>query len=312
MFGNQICYNRIMKNLREIIGEAEQKKVAVGHFNFTELTVLKAILEAARELKVSVILGNSESEKAFLGDEIVESLIGGLKVKEGAFFNADHTKSLAEVKKAVEMGYDAILFDGSHLPFEENIRQTKEVVEYVKSIKPMKPNHPITLVEGEIGYIGSGSVLREAIPENIQLTTPEEAVRFVKETGVDLLAPAVGNIHGMVARTNADDTQTYAEPRLDIQRIADIKNALRQELGRSMPLVLHGASGNSDEDIQAAIKAGVNIVHISTEIRLAWRRALADFLQKNPEEIAPYKILAEAQKAAAEVVKRKLILFNSL
>ena len=189
------------------------------------------------------------------------------------------------------MGFDSISFDGSELSWEENIKKTKEAVEYVRSVKPN------ILVEGEIGYIGSGSQLRDNIPSGIELTTVEDAVRFVKETGVDLLAPAVGNIHGIIKS---------GEPRLDIGRIKAIKEAVK------IPLVLHGASGNSDEDIKAAIAAGINIVHVSTEIRLAWKNELDKPLHAQPEEIAPYNILAPAEKAVRETIEKKLKLFNNL
>jgi fructose-bisphosphate aldolase class II len=299
-------------NLNELILNTEKRGVAIGHFNFCELTVFRAATNIAEELGLPIILGTSEGEQDFLDLKMIKALIDEFSVSNNIFFNADHTKSLERIKKAVSIGYDAVLFDGSQLPFDENIRQTKEVVEYVKLQQASHPDQPAILVEGEIGYIGSSSKLHEELPQGIELTSPEEAVRFVQETGVDLLAPAVGNIHGIVTRTNADGTRTYAEPRLDIQRIINIKKALQEELGRSVPLVLHGASGNSDEDIQAAIKAGINIIHINTEIRLAWRNALAEFLKNNEKEIAPYKILAEAQKAAGEVIKRKLMLFNRI
>lgn len=293
-------------NLRDTVVSANNRKIAIGHFNFAELTVLKAAVLALRQDQserrgdVIMILGMSEKEREFLGEEILISILGSRtssrKFDFPLFFNADHTKSLEKAKEAVAMGFDSITFDNSHLPLEENIKNTKEVVEYVKSI-----NKEI-LVEGEIGYIGEGSQLREAMPSGIQLTTPEDAARFVQETGVDMLAPAVGNVHGIIKT---------GEPKLDIERIAQIHKILR-EAQHDTPLVLHGASGNTDDDIRAAIKAGVSIVHISTEIRLAWRNALADFLQKNPDEVAPYKILAPAEAAVYEVIMQKLRLFNFL
>lgn len=280
-----------MRTLIEMLQETAQKQVAVGHFNFAETTVLTAAAAAARELGVPVIVGTSESERAFMGPEQTAALVRSYR-EQGVsiFLNADHTKSLEKVKEAVAAGYDAILFDGSDWPLEENTRRTKEAVAYVKSVNPE------ILVEGEIGYIGSGSQLREEVPEGVQLTTPEEAARFVEETGVDLLAPAVGNVHGLVKG---------GEPKLDIERIRAIKTAVK------VPLVLHGASGNSDEDVKAAIKAGISIVHISTEIRLAWRTALEEFLKTNPQELAPYKILEPALEVARQTLLTKLRLFKS-
>lgn len=287
-----------MKNLRQILAEAEKKKVAVGHFNFADLIGFKAIVEAAEELGVPVILGTSESEAKFIGREQAVALVKSLRDSgKEVFLNSDHTKSLEEVKKAVAVGYDAILFDGAHLDFEENIRQTKAVVEYVKS------HNAEILVEGEIGNIGTGSQIRKELPHGAvinpkDLTTPEQAARFVKETGVDLLAPAVGNIHGMF--------KNAPEPALDSERIRSI----RQSGG--VPLVLHGGSGNTDEDFVMAIDAGVVIVHISTEIRLAWREGLEKGLKDNPEEIAPYKVEPEAVAEMKHVVKTRLKVFSKL
>ena len=288
-----------MRSLIKIIKEAEKRKVAIGHFNVSELGAIKAIAEVAGELGVPAIIGTSEGEREFLDAHKAVALVKELREKHGQeiFLNADHTKSLEKVKEAVEAGYDAILFDGSRLPLEENIRQTKEVVEYVKS------QNKNILVEGEIGDIGSGSTIRKELPKGAaikpeDLTKPEDADRFVKETGVDLLAPAVGNIHGMFANA--------PEPALDIERIKAIKESVK------IPLVLHGGSGNTDEDFLAAIDAGVSIIHISTELRVAWRKGIEAGLEKNPEEKAPYKLMSGSIDEMKKVLYNKLKLFNRL
>ena len=177
------------------------------------------------------------------------------------YLNADHTHSLDKVKEAAEAGFDEILFDGSALDFEENIRQTKEAVRIVRSINPG------IVVEGEIGYIGSSSEIIEKRPENsLKLSTPEEAVRFVKETGVDVLAPAVGNMHGLLKEMVTGEVHK----RLDINLIGEIKKAC------GIFMTLHGGSGTADEDFVAAVKAGMNIIHVSSELRLAWRSGVED------------------------------------
>ena len=268
----------------------ENKGSAVGHFNFAEITVLKAALKAAQELNAPIILGTSEKEADFIGRKEAAALIKIYKDKGlPVFLNADHTKSLEKIKESVEAGYDSVLFDGSELSLEENIKKTKEVVEWVKSVNPN------VVVEGEIGYIGSGSKLLDEIPKGISVTSVEDAIRFVKETGVDMLAPAVGNIHGIVKS---------GEPRLDIDLIKSIKEAVK------IPLVLHGASGNSNEDIKAAIEAGISIIHINTEVRVAWQEALVNFIKAHPDEIAPYNILSDEEEAAYKIIKDKLIIFG--
>lgn len=299
----------MIKSLKEILREAEKKRIAIGHFNVSDLATLKAVAETAAKLKVPVIIGTSEGEREFIDVHEAVSLIKTLREEhyQEIFLNADHTHFLEKVEEAAKAGYDAILFDGSKLSREENIKMTAEAVKLVKKI-----NKNI-LVEGEIGYIGSGSVIRKDIPEGAainpdDLTKPEEAADFVKKTGLDLLAPAVGNIHGMLVRRSLGEggfVEGYDQP-LNIERIRAIKKLAK------VPLVLHGASGNTDEELRAAIQAGVSIIHISTELRVAWRRGLEESLGKNPEEIAPYKILQPTVEAVAKIVENKLRVFNNL
>ncbi|OGY96920.1 MAG: tagatose-bisphosphate aldolase [Candidatus Liptonbacteria bacterium GWC1_60_9] len=285
--------------LQDALRGAEQNKTAIGHFNISDLAGLHGIVAAARELKVPVIIGVSEGERKFVGVRQVVALVKSMReeLNHPIFLNADHTKTLEGCVEAATLGFDAVLFDGSTLPLEENIRETKAVADAVRAI------NPAILVEGELGYIGSSSEIREGIPEGAaikpeDLTKPEEAARFVKETGVDLVAPAVGNIHGMMANA--------PEPNLDIKRVADIAAAA------GVPLVLHGASGNTDDDVRAAVEAGVRIVHINTEIRVAWRKGLEAALAANPKEVAPYKILPGAIEGVKSVVLAKLRVFNRI
>lgn len=282
--------------LLELIKEAEARNVAIGHFNISDLAALRAIVRAAKELGVPVIIGVSEGEREFIGVKQVAAIVKSFR-ESGMpiFLNADHTYSLEKIKEAVAAGFDAVIFDGAKLPLEENIKKTKEVVDYVKSINPEM------IVEGEIGYIGTSSKILESVPEGAavkaeDLTKPEEAARFVKETGVDLLAPAVGNLHGMFS--NAPN------PALNIGRVKEIRKA------SGVPLVLHGGSGITDSDFSASIKAGISVIHINTEIRLAWHDGIVAALKENPQEIVPYKILPKAEMAVYEVVKNRLVLFN--
>ena len=157
------------------------------------------------------------------------------------------------------------------------------------------------LVEGEIGDIGTGSGIHETSPDLSKgLSTPEEAKRFVESTGVDILAPAVGNMHGMLRSMVQGETKK----RLDIERIAGIKRAA------GVFLTLHGGSGTDDEDLRKAIGAGIDIVHINTELRVAWRRGLELGLAKQPDEVVPYKILPTAVDLVEQVVSSRLRLFN--
>lgn len=286
-----------MKSLREYIKDADAAKKAVGHFNISTVEALRGIFEAAREIGEPVIIGVSEGERKFLGARQTAALVKSIREEYDypIFLNADHSYSFESVKEAVDAGFDAVIFDGAQLPFEENARITKQCAEYARSVNPG------IVVEGELGYIGSSSKLLDEIPNDVKeasLSTPEQATEFVKETGVDLLAPSVGNVHGMLKHA--------MNPALDIRLVGAIREAA------GIPLVLHGGSGISDEDFKNAIQAGMAVVHINTEIRKAWRDAVRKSLQENPDEVAPYKILQGAKEAVGKVVRERIKLFGSL
>ncbi len=281
-------------NLRQIIKDAQEKKIAVGHFNISNLEAFHGIYKAAKKLNVPVIIGVSEGEREFTGITEVASLVKGIREKDNypIFLNADHTYSPEKVKEAIDAGFDSVIFDGAKLTLEENIAKTKECVAYARDCGRD------VLVEGELGYIGQSSKILDGVPEGVELTSVADALRYVNETGLDLFAPAVGNIHGML--------KDVPDPRLNIERVKEISEAVK------IPLVLHGASGNSKEDIQDAIKNGVSIVHINTEIRVAYVDALKQSLKDHPNEVAPYKILSSAELSVEEVVEEKLRTFNFL
>lgn len=286
-----------MYTLRGILQDAQARGEAVGHFNISDLVLLKAVLGAARELSAPVVVGLSEGEREFVGTGQIGALVKSLREEFDfpIFLNADHTHSLAKGIEAAKAGFDAIVFDLSALPFEENVRQTKQAVEALKAINPSM------MVEGEIGDIGTGSEIHDSSPDLSKgLSTPEEAKQFVESTGVDILAPAVGNMHGMLRSMVKGETKK----RLDLERIAAIKQA------SGVFLTLHGGSGTDDDDLRRAIAAGINIVHINTELRVAWRRGLEQGLAKMPEEVVPYKILPPAVEAVKQVVLSRLRLFN--
>lgn len=286
-----------MRNLRDTLEKADSDRVAIGHFNISDLVTLKAVFDAARDLKVPVIVGVSEGERQFMGVRQVAALVKSLREEYDypIFLNADHTHSLAKALEAAKAGFDWIVFDVSTLPFEENVRQTKSAVEALKGLRPD------ILVEGEIGDIGSGSEIHEKAPDLKKgLTSPVEAKQFVEETRIDTLAPAVGNMHGMLESMVAGETRK----RLDIERIRAIKSATR------IFMTLHGASGTEDDDLRAAIAAGITVVHINTEVRLAWRRGFDAALKEQPDEIVPYKLLPPVVQSVKDVVTARLALFS--
>jgi fructose-bisphosphate aldolase, class II len=288
-----------MRELRSTLELAQNAGVAVGHFNVSDLVVLKAVFSSAQQLQVPVLVGASEGEREFMGVRQIAALVKSLR--EGfdfpVFLNADHTHSMESAIAAAKAGFDSVVFDASALPFEQNARETREAVQALKAI------NPTILVEGEIGNIGTGSEIHDLSPDlSKYLTTPAEAKQFVQFTGVDVLAPAVGNMHGMSRKMVEGENRK----RLDIERIAQIKSAAL------VPLTLHGGSGTDEEDLCLAIAAGIGIIHINTELRVAWRNGLEAGLKAQPDQVVPYKILPFAVESVGQVVKARLRLFNHL
>lgn len=287
-----------MKTFKEYIQEAEQSGVALGHFNISNLEALHGIYAAARKLNVPIVIGVSEGEQAFVGLEEVVALVHTLRDKDQypIFLNADHHASFESVKKCIDAGFDSVIIDAAKLSFDENVAVTKQCVDYAREVSARTGKE--ILVEGEIGYIGSGSIVRDSIPEGAGvLTTPEDAKKFIEMTGVDMLAPSVGSIHGLIKS---------GKPHIDAELVKKIKEAT------GVPLVLHGGSGLRDEDFTNAIAAGISIVHINSEIRLAYKLAVEKFIEANPSEITPAKILQPAVEAIEVVVEARLKLFNNL
>lgn len=282
--------------LDEILQKATKEHWAVGHFNISNLEQLRAIMEAAKELRAPIMIGLSEGERKAVGLKEAVALVKAFReeYKIPVFLNPDHSHSVDSAEAAFDAGFDSIHVDLSALPYEENLKGTKEVVDYVTA------KNPDVSVEGELGYLrGESKIQKEKIeikPED--LTKPEQAAEFAQKTGITRFAGAYGNSHGI----------SIDEPALDIERI----KAVRQALPENVAMVLHGGSGIPDEQIKEAIKAGIANIHVNTEIRVAFTEALRKSLAENPEETVPYKITPQAIEAVKQKVEEKLKLFNSV
>ncbi len=280
-------------NLNNYLKEAKENKYAIGHFNFATADVLRGIVEASRDAGApAVMVGTSEGEAGFIGMKEAVALVDALRQEFDfpIFLNADHFKSFEKCKEAIDAGYDSIIIDGSKLPYEENVAVTKKVVDYAHSI------NPDISVEGELGYLRGSSEVQGKIEISWEdYTKPEEAAKFVAETGVVRLAIVFGNIHGIV---------TEQTEKLDIEHLKNIAVAIPD-----VYLVLHGASGLKDEDVIASIKAGIVNVHFNTELRVAYREGIDKALHAKPDEAAPYKYLAPAIDDVKAVVAKKIKLF---
>ncbi len=285
-----------MLTLKEYLQQAVEQKRAIGHFNISNWEGIKALTEVGEETQAPIIMGVSQGEAGFIGISEVAEIVKDIRRTKNIplFLNADHFKDLDKVELAAKAGFDSILFDAAQEDFMDNIGKTRQAVELAHSI-----NKEI-LTEGELGYIGVGSEVREAVPEGAvikeeQMITASAAREFVEKTGVNLIGPAVGNIHGIV--------KGYKE-KLSYKRIKQLKEK------SGAYLVLHGGSGISDRSLKKAIETGMCVVHINTELRLAWKTALEQFLKDNPKEIAPYKILEPAVAEMKKVIEHKLKVFG--
>jgi fructose-bisphosphate aldolase class II len=285
-----------VKNLKYYFEKADKEKFAIGQFNFSDFTQVKGIVEAGKKLNSPIILGTSEGESKFFGLDEAVAIRNVLRKKTGLpiFLNLDHGKSFEYLKRAMDAGYDMVHFDGSKLPLEENIKTTKEVVKYAKWRG--------ILVEGEVGVLGTESSRLytekfEIKEEN--LTKPEDALRYVKETGVNLLAISIGNFHGIEI--------SGIDPNLRLDVLSAVKNKLEDRAF----LVLHGGSGTPEDDIRETIKNGIVKININTELRLAFSGNLRKALS-NVEEIIPYKYLIAPQNAVEKCAEFKIKLFDSV
>ena len=287
-----------MRPLREILTEGAQKKTAIGHFNFSDLTAFRAIADAAKKLSLPVMVGLSEGERSAVSPKTAAALVNAAR-SEGVeiYLNADHTHSLEVAIIAAQAGFDEIIFDASRLPYEDNLKQTTEAVLQLKKINPN------ILIEGELGFIGANSQVLDVVPEESRrFTDPSEAAEFCKTTKIDVLAPAVGTMHGMVRAMITGGEHKH----LDIARIKQLVDFT------GLPITLHGGSGTEDSDFVAGIEAGLRIVHVNTELRLAWREGIQESLDELPNEIAPYKLMQNSYERMFAIVTARLKLFNRI
>ena len=282
----------------ELINEYKKEGKAIAHFNISNLDQARAIVEVAQDLNQPVIIGASEGEREYMGIDMVRTIVDELNQEYDVpvFLNADHTYTLEKVEEVVEAGYDSVIVDGAKLPYEENVALVKSCVDFLRAYEEKTGKR--VLVEAELGYIGQSSSLNSALPEGVteaNLTTPDQAKDFILRTGIDMFAPAIGNVHGMLIDAE--------EPKLHIDRLKEITAVV------DVPLVLHGASGNTDEDLKASIDNGVAIIHINTEIRKAFRDGEMHYLAEHPNEVAPYKFGHEGQEEMKKVVRAKMELY---
>ena len=297
-------------NTKELLHKAQRGKYAVGHFNINNLEILQGIVAAAEKLKSPVILSTSEGAIEYAGISYLVALAKNAAEISGVplALHLDHGRNLKIIKQAIDLGYSSVMFDGSHLPFAENVKMTRQVVRlaHAKGIS----------VEAELGTIGGAEDLVSA--RKILYTDPAQVQEFVKKTGCDFLAVAIGTSHGAYKFAGT------AKLRLDI--LKEIRKRVK------IPLVLHGASGVSsslikeaekygaqlsgvsgvpDAQIKEAIKNGICKINTDTDLRLAFDAAVRKVVMTRPKDFDPRHILAPAREAIQKVAEERIRLFGS-
>jgi len=264
--------------MRELLEEAEKHNVAIPAFNFCNLETLYPILEAAKDLRAPVILQAAFSEVEYFGKRAVGDFVGRVVEDFGirVALHLDHGRSFHEAMQCIRFGFTSVMFDGSVLPLEENVRITRRIVEVAHAVG--------VSVEGELGRIGG--VEEASSGEEELLTDPEAASYFVKETEVDALAIAIGNAHGFYKQ----------EPHIDFERLRKTRSLLG-----SFPIVLHGGTGIPDEQIKKAISMGIRKINFSTIIRAQYIKTFRSYSLGNPENFSLMEISRVTMNSVKEV-----------
>ena len=278
----------MLVNLNDVLYDAQKKHYGVGLFNTTDTDMLEAVISAAEELRSPVIIGTAEVLLPY-GELslIAPSLLAAAKrASVPVVLHYDHGVTFERCMEAMKLGFSSIMFDGSAAPIEENLRATAEMVRIAHAWG--------ATVEGEIGHVGQADLSDNE--QTDMYTTPEEAVSFVKATGVDALAIAIGTAHG----------NYKSKPKLDIDRLCQIRGAL------DTPLVLHGGSGLSDDDFRNTIKNGIAKVNIFTDLCVAGETVMRDLAGDGSRGMMGYLSVREKKVAAMkEAVMKKMLLFGS-
>lgn len=275
--------------LAELLQKADQGGYALGAFNCNNMEIVQSIVSAAEVEKSPVIIQASQGAIKYAGLNYIIAL--ARQAAEGTaipvVLHLDHGTSFEQVMQCIRFGFTSVMYDGSALPLEENIAQTKKVVEIARVFG--------VSVEAELGRIGGTEDDISVSDSEALFTDPAEAEKFVSETGVDALAVAIGTAHG----------QYRGEPKLDFDRLAEINRRI------SCPVVLHGSSGVPDQSITKAIERGVRKINIDTNIREAFVGAMRSALDNNPSEIDPRRVLGPAREASVKIIREKIRLFGS-
>lgn len=280
----------MLYNMKELLTITKENKFAVPAFNIGSLEILRAVMEVAEETNSPVILEIHPLEIEYLTDPFV------LTVKEYAHkskvpvvIHMDHGSNIYDVMRSIKNGYTSVMIDASNLPYEENVALTKQVVELAHKVN--------VSVEAEIGTIGAMNYETEGV-DNVLYTDPEQAKDFVKRTGIDCLAVAIGTAHGLYPKNFT--------PKLNLELL----KILNKEV--NIPLVLHGGSGNPDEEVTASVSLGVSKVNISSDVKSVFFKKCHELLNENPNQYEPCDLFPKCIDEAKKVIYHKLNVLNTI
>jgi len=274
-------------NAKEIMIEAAKNKYAVGAFNVTDLLQFEAVIDAAVETKSPVIVQTSVKPSQFLGTNVMVAIYRALaeSAPVPVCLHLDHCTDIEYCKKCADAGYTNIMIDASKQPYDENIRQTKEVVDYCHKVGNIS-------AEGELGTVGGVEDQIKVAEDEAQLANPKQSVEFVERTGVDIFAPAIGTAHGVYKTKN---------PKIDIERLATINQMLNGS-GIKTPLVVHGGTGLPEDTIKKLLAAGGAKFNVSTELKRTLIDAKFEYISAHRDEYDPGKIDKVVRDATRKAV----------
>lgn len=276
-------------NTIDMLNHAERHSYAVGAFNVISLDFLNGVLGAAEAMQSPVILNIAEVHFPYINIEQITPVVKYMAENASVpvVLNLDHGVTFESVVRALRCGFSSIMYDASKKPFEQNIEETKLVVKMAHAVG--------VSVEAELGHVGGAEGGRKAAKAKRELfTNPDEAERYVEETGIDALAVSVGNVHGFYD----------GEPELDFELIAELRKRTK------VPLVLHGGSGISDDDFRRAIKLGMRKINFFTEMSKLATDRICECLS-GPDEYYIPDLLKEVKETVKEVVKQRMLVFGS-
>lgn len=274
----------MLVNGKGMLENARRRYDVIYHFNINNLEWAKIILEECNKLKVPVILGVSEGAIKYMGGyHVVSSMVGALiedlNITNDVCLHLDHGSSFESCKKAIDAGFTSVMIDASKKQLDENIKETREVVDYA---------HPRNVtVEAEIGHVGG---IEDDVKSTILLADYDDCVRFVKETKIDSLAPAIGTVHGIYKK----------ELNIDYDLISRLREGL------DIPLVMHGGSGLSHDILRKAIKCGITKINVNSDIQAVWHNAVVKFINENKSVYDPRKVIMSGAKDMEDFIEDKI------